>query len=119
MRARSAPVAGIRAEPVAPVHEEPTTAAVHEEVPETDGTRAMGRRMQRGTVKWFSDAKGYGFIQADDGTDIFVHRSGIVGDGFRTLHEGQAVEYEQAQSGKGLLAVDVVPAGPGAKAARR
>jgi CspA family cold shock protein len=112
MRAESATVTGARIEP--------TAAAVHEEeVPGTDGTRAMGRRMQRGTVKWFSDAKGYGFIQADDGTDIFVHRSGIVGDGFRTLHEGQAVEYEQAQSGKGLLAVDVVPAGPGTVAARR
>jgi CspA family cold shock protein len=89
------------------------------ELPGTDETHGMGRRIQRGTVKWFSDAKGYGFIQADDGTDIFVHRSGIVGDGLRTLHEGQAVEYEQAQSGKGLLAVDVVPAGPGREAARR
>ena len=103
----------------AAVREEPTTAAMREEVPGTDGTRAMGRRMQRGTVKWFSDAKSYGFIQGDDGTDIFVHRSGIVGDGFRTLHDGQIVEYEQALSGKGLLAVDVVPEGPGTEAARR
>jgi len=121
-RARSAGVAGARAEPAAAaaaLHQEPTAAAMRAELPGTDETHGMGRRIQRGTVKWFSDAKGYGFIQADDGTDIFVHRSGIVGDGLRTLHEGQAVEYEQAQSGKGLLAVDVVPAGPGREAARR
>ncbi len=103
----------------AAVREEPTTAVMREEVPGRDGTRAMGRRMQRGTVKWFSDARGYGFIHADDGTDIFVHRSGIVGDGVRTLHEGQIVEYEQALSGKGPLAVDVVSVGPGTESARR
>lgn len=119
MRARSAGVAGARAVSTVAMRGEPTTAAMHEEVPSTDGTRAMRRCMQRGTVKWFSDAKGYGFIQGDDGTDIFVHRSGIVGDGFRTLHEGQIVEYEQALSGKGPLAVDVVSVGPGTEVARR
>ena len=119
MRAGSAVVAGARAVSPTTVRDEPTPAATHEAVPDTGGTRAMGRPLQRGTVKWFSDAKGYGFIQGDDGTDIFVHRSGIVGDGFRTLHEGQLVEYEQALSGKGLLAVDVVPVGPATEIARR
>jgi CspA family cold shock protein len=109
-RIGSAAAASARAAPAAPVHEE---------VPGPDGTRAMGLRMQRGIVKWFNDAKGYGFIQGNDGVDVFVHRSGIVGDGFRTLHEGQTVEYVQAQSGKGLLAVDVVPAATGAEEARR
>ena len=93
-------------------------APVHEEVPGPDGTRAMGLRMQRGIVKWFNEAKGYGFIQGNDGVDVFVHRSEIVGDGFRTRHEGQTVEYVQAQSGKGLLAVDVVPVAQGTEAPR-
>jgi CspA family cold shock protein len=65
--------------------------------------------MQRGTVKWFSDAKGYGFIHADDGTDAFVHYSSISSDGFRTLSEGQTVSYEELEGPRGLLAVNVVP----------
>ncbi len=69
----------------------------------------MGRRPQRGTVKWFSDAKGYGFIKADDGTDAFVHHSAISGDGYRSLSEGQTVSYEEVEGPKGLLAVNVVP----------
>jgi len=79
----------------------------------------MGLRTQRGIVKWFNDAKGYGFIQGNDGVDVFVHRSEIAGDGFRTLHEGQTVEYVQAQSGKELLAVDVVPVAQGTEAPRQ
>jgi len=119
MLARSVDVAGTRTVSTVAKREEPATAAMHQEIPSVDGTRAMRGCMQRGTVKWFSDAKGYGFIQGDDGTDIFVHRSGIVGDGLRTLHEGQIVEYEQALSGKGPLAVDVVSVGPGTETARR
>ncbi|MBC7977318.1 MAG: cold shock domain-containing protein [Myxococcales bacterium] len=65
--------------------------------------------MQHGTVKWFSEAKGYGFIKADDGADAFVHHSAISGDGFRTLSEGQSVSYEEVEGPKGLLAVNVVP----------
>jgi CspA family cold shock protein len=65
----------------------------------------------RGTVKWFSDAKGYGFIRGDDGRDVFVHYSAISNAGFRTLTEGQAVEYEVQQSAKGLHAVSVTPPG--------
>ena len=84
------------------------TAAVHEPGRGTDGTRAMGRRVQRGTVKWFSEANGYGVIEAGDGTDAFVHHSAIAGEGFRTLSEGQTVSYEEVEGPKGLLATNVV-----------
>ncbi len=65
--------------------------------------------MPKGKVKWFSDSKGYGFITPDDGSkDVFVHHSAIQGDGFRTLAEGQEVEYEVEQGPKGLRAANVV-----------
>ncbi len=65
--------------------------------------------MALGTVKWFNDAKGYGFIsRREDGKDVFVHYSAIHGDGFRTLQEGQAVEYEEQHGPKGLFAAHVV-----------
>ena len=64
--------------------------------------------MALGTVKWFNDAKGYGFIsRAEDGKDVFVHYSSIQGDGFRTLIEGQAVEYTENVGPKGLFAGSV------------
>ena len=64
--------------------------------------------MAKGTVKWFSDQKGYGFITPDDGAkDLFVHFSNIDGEGFRTLQDGQQVEYETAQGQKGLEATNV------------
>jgi CspA family cold shock protein len=67
--------------------------------------------MALGTVKWFNDAKGYGFIsRADDGRDVFVHYSSISGEGFRTLNQGQTVEYEEAQGPKGLFAAKVIKA---------
>jgi CspA family cold shock protein len=62
----------------------------------------------KGTVKWFSDAKGYGFISQTDGPDVFVHHSTIAGEGFRTLEEGQEVEFEIVEGTKGLQAQDVV-----------
>ena len=60
--------------------------------------------MPKGTVKWFNDAKGYGFIQSEEGGDVFVHFTSIQGDGFRSLEEGQSVQFEVKQGPKGLQA---------------
>jgi CspA family cold shock protein len=66
--------------------------------------------MATGTVKWFNDSKGYGFIQPEDGgKDVFVHHSGIGGSGFKTLAEGVRVEYEPREGAKGPEATNVVP----------
>jgi CspA family cold shock protein len=62
----------------------------------------------RGKVKWFSDAKGYGFISQPDGPDVFVHHSNIQGEGFRTLEEDQEVEFEIVEGRKGPQAQNVV-----------
>ncbi len=65
--------------------------------------------MALGTVKWFNDAKGYGFIsRQDDGKDVFVHYSSISGEGFHTLIQGQTVEYDEQQGPKGLFAAKVL-----------
>jgi CspA family cold shock protein len=61
----------------------------------------------QGHVKWFNDAKGYGFIAREDGPDVFVHYSAIQGDGFRSLAEGQAVQFEITEGPKGLQASNV------------
>jgi len=61
----------------------------------------------RGRVKWFSEKRGYGFISREDGDDIFVHYSAIKKEGFRTLREGDEVEFEISQGDKGLQATDV------------
>src|SRR3954454_20019822 len=78
------------------------------------GGQRVSRRMRRkrrddgmavGTVKWFNDAKGYGFIRPESGgPDVFVHYQQIVGDGFKTLEEGQTVEFEVKEGPKGMLA---------------
>jgi CspA family cold shock protein len=60
-----------------------------------------------GTVKWFNEAKGYGFIRRDDGPDLFVHYTNIVGTGFRTLKEDDKVEFEVSEGPKGLQAINV------------
>ena len=84
----------------------------------------------QGTVKWFNNSKGYGFIGREDGPDVFVHYSAITGDGYRTLQEGDAVEFEIVQGPKGPQASNVAKAGQskllrvsnapaGAKACRR
>jgi CspA family cold shock protein len=63
--------------------------------------------MANGTVKWFSDKKGYGFIEQEDGPDVFVHHSGINGTGFKSLREGQEVTFDIEQGPKGLAAINV------------
>ena len=64
--------------------------------------------MARGKVKWFNGSKGYGFIAQDSGSDVFVHFSAIQGDGFKSLDEGQEVEFEVVNGPKGLQAANVV-----------
>ena len=64
---------------------------------------------ETGTVKWFNDAKGFGFIERADGADVFVHYSAIQGDGFRSLSDGQQVEFEVVQGQKGPAAEGVNP----------
>jgi CspA family cold shock protein len=62
---------------------------------------------KEGTVKWFNNSKGYGFIQQQDGEDLFVHFKSIVADGFKTLEEGQKVEFEIGEGQKGPQALEV------------
>ena len=64
---------------------------------------------ETGTVKWFNDAKGYGFIQRESGDDVFVHHSAIQGEGFKSLAEGQKVEFQVVQGQKGPAAEGVTP----------
>lgn len=66
--------------------------------------------MSSGKVKWFNESKGFGFIEQDSGEDIFVHYTSIQGDGFKTLREGQRVEYEVTEGPKGLKAENVTAA---------
>lgn len=63
--------------------------------------------MSKGTVKWFNDQKGYGFIAVENGKDVFVHHSAILGDGFKTLREGESVEFEITRGPKGEQATNV------------
>ncbi|MEK6709935.1 MAG: cold-shock protein [Nitrospinota bacterium] len=67
--------------------------------------------MTDGTVKWFNDAKGYGFITREDGEDVFVHFSAIQGEGFKSLQEGDRVSFEVVQGKKGPQAANVKKAG--------
>jgi CspA family cold shock protein len=63
--------------------------------------------MEQGKVKWFNEAKGYGFIKRETGEDVFVHFKSIIGEGFRTLKEGEEVQFEVEQGPKGLQAKNV------------
>lgn len=75
--------------------------------------RLSGRRSEevltlKGTVKWFNAEKGYGFIQVENGEDVFVHFSAIQGDGFKTLDEGQEVEFDITEGNRGAQAANVI-----------
>lgn len=63
--------------------------------------------MEKGTVKWFNNAKGYGFIKRDSGEDLFVHFKSVAGDGYKTLKEGESVQFGVEQGAKGLQAINV------------
>jgi CspA family cold shock protein len=80
-------------------------------VRESAGRRQDGKedRLAQGTVKWFSNEKGYGFIARSDGEDVFVHYTAIAGDGYRTLNEGQEVEFDIVEGPKGEQAANVRP----------
>jgi CspA family cold shock protein len=66
-----------------------------------------GASQSTGTVKWFSDKRGYGFISANGGPEVFVHQTAIIRDGFRTLHKGDTVQFDLVDSPKGPLAENV------------
>jgi CspA family cold shock protein len=75
--------------------------------PEYETRNRKREEMATGTVKWFNDAKGYGFISQEGGEDVFVHHTAIQMDGFRTLKEGEKVEFDVVQGPKGLQAANV------------
>ena len=67
-----------------------------------------GDEMSKGTVKWFNESKGFGFITREDGTDVFVHYASIQGNGFKSLAEGDTVSFDTENGPKGLKAINVV-----------
>jgi CspA family cold shock protein len=108
MPRRSGQLRGIGRRPIAP------PAEIHNS---SSGVSAMAR--VNGTVKWFSQEKGYGFLQREGGPDVFVHYSAIDGSGFKVLYEGEPVEFEIIEEAKGPKAASVVRLNPPAEAPRR
>jgi CspA family cold shock protein len=86
------------------------SATLKKDLGQVGEERDMSEREQ-GTVKWFDNAKGYGFIKRENGEDVFVHFRQIRGDGFRSLKDGQRVEFSVVKGQKGLQAEDVTVAG--------
>jgi CspA family cold shock protein len=76
-------------------------------MPPSGRPAGKGTFMKTGTVKWFNDAKGFGFITQESGPDVFVHHTAIVAEGFRSLTEGERVQFEVVQGPKGLQAANV------------
>ncbi len=76
---------------------------------DTEATQVMHMSTTTGTVKWFNETKGFGFIEREDGPDVFVHFSAIKADGFKTLADGQKVEFTVTEGQKGPQAENVVP----------
>ena len=79
----------------------------HQKSSEKNTKFKEGQQMVEGKVKWFNDQKGYGFIEADSGHDVFVHHSAIEGEGFKTLSEGDRVSFAEEKGAKGPSAVNV------------
>jgi CspA family cold shock protein len=76
-------------------------------MPPSGRPAVRGRQVKQGTVKWFNDAKGFGFISTEGGEDVFVHHTAIAAEGFRSLSEGQRVQFDVVQGPKGLQAANV------------
>jgi CspA family cold shock protein len=85
----------------------PAVPPIHLSKSKEEGS--LSTSMEQGTVKWFNDAKGYGFISRQNGEDVFVHFSAIQADGFRSLKEGQAVQFDVVKGPKGWQAENVRP----------
>ena len=90
-------------------HQHDLPAKVHEPVSAIFTIKELSITMETGTVKWFNDAKGYGFISRQNGEDVFVHFSAIQSGGFRSLQEGQQVQFDVVKGPKGWQAENVKP----------